>query len=300
MGDAAGEQADGLDLLGLAQLVFEPALLGDVVEHHDDADGSRVVVADGGGVGGDEPCGAGAVREQVGQAQVDRLARAEDFADGMGRGRGAVVGQQDDDFLEVVALGVICMPPGELFGHGVERDDAADGIGGDHGVTDRGECDGEVLLALAQLCFGVALAAAGEDEEEDGGALGEEDDADGDNVAAVLVPRGVEPEGDLCTFGDAILGDAKPAEFALIKDEAALAMRPDGNRLGRDPREYLRGELPDLPSVEFAVEERAADDAVPEQKIPHSVNRRRAQAARLCNRFLIGAGGAGGVAVPGE
>ena len=47
--------------------------------------------------------------------------------------------------------------PGELFRGGIEKGDAACGVGGDDGIGDAGERGGEPLLALADPLVGLVL-----------------------------------------------------------------------------------------------------------------------------------------------
>ena len=141
----------------VGERALQPALLADVVEHHDHADQPSTAIADRRRRVLDRDLDAAAVDEQRLLGQLDHAPLAQAADDRVLDRLAARLVDQVDDLADRTARGLGRIPAGELLGDGVQVLDTPFGVGGDDGVADRLQRDLGLLLFLEQLDLG-ALA----------------------------------------------------------------------------------------------------------------------------------------------
>ena len=181
MGDAAGEQAERLQLSGAGGFVGAFALLGDVAEGEDGA-GDAVGRADEGGDFGDQAFAAVGAEEAVG---VDGAFLAGVFKEGEDGGFAGLAGafvERGKEIGDGAAGGALAGPAEELLGGGVHQGDVTVGVGGDDGLADVVEGEFEALALFGEEAGRAAAPGdVGEDAEDaDGAVVGVADDIGAD------------------------------------------------------------------------------------------------------------------------
>ena len=134
----------------VAQGLLRGIFLGDIAEHQHGADHLPVAVANRRATVGDGALAAIACNQHGVVGQALYRAMRQGFHD---RDRGGLAGFLVDDVENLVhraADGFRLRPAGELFGNGIQERHPRLGIGGDHGIADGVEGDGELFLAVLQ------------------------------------------------------------------------------------------------------------------------------------------------------
>ena len=125
-------------------------LLRHIAEHEHHADDTAIKVADGRGAVGDGPLRAVARNQHGVVRQTVDLAGGQHVVHGDDGGLARLLVDDIENFAHRPALRLGVRPAGEFLGDGVEPGDAPLRVGGQHGVADGLERDGEFLLAAAQ------------------------------------------------------------------------------------------------------------------------------------------------------